>query len=418
MANKNYITYYGEYSLVNWIKMILNQEISLPNYQRFFVWDEKMAVSLLKNLQKGLFVPPIILASYSGDKTNKSTVYVLDGQQRLSSILLFYLGYWPIVSNETEEEDFINDESTNDAGVIINEDSSEKTSAQDWSFKEIQDIYQELGSIDALKESLGKNKRYIKIDESLKKITDYQEINNKEGFKNSFVGFSFIKGINTNNNDEKKLFSEIFRTINTSSIPLTAVESRAALYWLRPDCKDFFMPDFVSKIKVNNFKFDWVRCLSYASEANKLYSKSKSDYCKVAVGYGNRIKPYEKYIELFVRSIVDDIDTAESLFTPYESDYSHRVQKVAKFYDEFLKKLKFSSLIDVDCYFFGLVFWIIFQNKELNLPNEETIRTFHYRMQKIIAPKKEELAKMKASNKVTQIRNRLKESINVYKGFI
>lgn len=38
MENK---IYYGEYTLKHWIKLILNGNIILPEYQRHFVWRER-----------------------------------------------------------------------------------------------------------------------------------------------------------------------------------------------------------------------------------------------------------------------------------------------------------------------------------------------------------------------------------------
>lgn len=38
MENK---VYYGEYSLKHWIDLILSKNIELPEYQRYFVWEEK-----------------------------------------------------------------------------------------------------------------------------------------------------------------------------------------------------------------------------------------------------------------------------------------------------------------------------------------------------------------------------------------
>ena len=33
--------YYGEYSLKHWIDLILSKNLVLPDYQRYFVWNEK-----------------------------------------------------------------------------------------------------------------------------------------------------------------------------------------------------------------------------------------------------------------------------------------------------------------------------------------------------------------------------------------
>ncbi|MFC2345992.1 hypothetical protein [Campylobacter sp.] len=45
MENK---VYYGEYSLKHWIDLILKQDIKLPPYQRYFVWEDTQTKTLIK----------------------------------------------------------------------------------------------------------------------------------------------------------------------------------------------------------------------------------------------------------------------------------------------------------------------------------------------------------------------------------
>ena len=81
--------YYGEYSLKHLINLLLRRNIVLPDYQRSFVWDEKDIKRLIKSLGEGQFVQPITIANYSCE--NRDLNLLLDGQQRLTSILLSYL---------------------------------------------------------------------------------------------------------------------------------------------------------------------------------------------------------------------------------------------------------------------------------------------------------------------------------------
>lgn len=90
MENK---VYYGEYTLKHWINMMLTGNIVLPDYQRHFVWREKDVKRLLQSLTDGQFVQPVTIALYY-DGTIKQNL-ILDGQQRLTSLLLAYLGYFP-----------------------------------------------------------------------------------------------------------------------------------------------------------------------------------------------------------------------------------------------------------------------------------------------------------------------------------
>ena len=78
--------YYGEYTLIHWIELILKKNIRLPRYQRYFVWNRKKISNLIDALKNDQFVPPITIGVFKvGDETIN---YILDGQQRLTSILL------------------------------------------------------------------------------------------------------------------------------------------------------------------------------------------------------------------------------------------------------------------------------------------------------------------------------------------
>lgn len=92
-----YTVYHGEYTLNHWIKLLLNKEIELPNYQRSFVWAEENTKSLIKSFQEEMFVPPVIIGAYQYEGIWHN--YILDGQQRLTSILLCYLNIFPKKDN-------------------------------------------------------------------------------------------------------------------------------------------------------------------------------------------------------------------------------------------------------------------------------------------------------------------------------
>lgn len=72
---------------------MLTGNIVLPEYQRRFVWQERDVKRLIQSLKEGQFVQPVTIALYN-DGTKKMNL-ILDGQQRLTSLLLAYLGYFP-----------------------------------------------------------------------------------------------------------------------------------------------------------------------------------------------------------------------------------------------------------------------------------------------------------------------------------
>ena len=61
---KTPMVFYGEYSLRHWIRLILNGNIQLPEYQRKFVWRESDAFDLLNSICNHQFVPPITIGAY------------------------------------------------------------------------------------------------------------------------------------------------------------------------------------------------------------------------------------------------------------------------------------------------------------------------------------------------------------------
>lgn len=61
--------YYGEYSLMHWIELILKKNLILPEYQRLFVWDEKKVKTLVETFKKKQFIPPVTIGAYRVGQT-------------------------------------------------------------------------------------------------------------------------------------------------------------------------------------------------------------------------------------------------------------------------------------------------------------------------------------------------------------
>lgn len=87
--------YYGEYSLKHWIEMLLKKKITLPEYQRSYVWDEKAVKRFIKSLEDKQFIPPVTIAHYKIENDDNETNLILDGQQRLTSLLLAAIDSFP-----------------------------------------------------------------------------------------------------------------------------------------------------------------------------------------------------------------------------------------------------------------------------------------------------------------------------------
>jgi uncharacterized protein with ParB-like and HNH nuclease domain len=102
--------YYGEYNLAHWIKLMLSSNIVLPEYQRLFVWKEADVINFINQVKDDQFVPTLTIGHYV-ENDGKQLNWILDGQQRLSSLLLAYLGLYPDqnVFKAKIEEQYAND---------------------------------------------------------------------------------------------------------------------------------------------------------------------------------------------------------------------------------------------------------------------------------------------------------------------
>lgn len=354
-----YDIYYGEYTLDSWIKMILSREIELPPYQRDFVWSEEKVVQLLNSLKKGDFVPPITVGTYIDDK-GVPHHYVLDGQQRLSAILLGKLGIFPqgkkffetgrILANNNDDE---SDDDSEEIGY---------NNVRAWKFSFVH--FGEKGVINAKQD----NENYKKLEniENLELTDDF--------WKDNCIGFSYIKpGVELSGEKQKRYFSTLFRNINTTAVSLSDMESRASLYWLDENWKNFFQPQgMLSSIEIKNGFLDFARIAAVLAQYKKEGS-SKG----LAQGYSRRSrystgKDFETYIEDFIYETVGEKESKifknlNELYPKKGEDFLPLLKKTDDYYKSIGFPEKYDSIIYSDLVLFGLVYFILFERKELDL---------------------------------------------------
>lgn len=349
MKNK---IYYGEYSLEHWIKLIFKKDIVLPEYQRYFVWDERKMKNLLVSIKNEQFVPPITIGNYREIDSGENINLILDGQQRLTSIFLSFLQIFPDKESYkkrlsrsdifADENDFDNSGENDHIDNII-----------EWKFSSLL-MY-------------GKNKKQIINNlprEYYKDISkELENLNlDNEFFQNNYLGFCYLVPAGNENNEQQKYYSSVFRNINIQGMALLDQESRAALYYLEKNLKEFFDPTFLQNIKVNNSKLDFVRYLSLISE----YLYVNKDTNGVAVGSSRTM---EKYYEDYIYQMIgnDDQDAKHKFIKiPSEfkqGDYNKQLSNLKQMVEEFGLKGNFESIIDIDLYMFGLVYNVVFLNR-------------------------------------------------------
>jgi uncharacterized protein with ParB-like and HNH nuclease domain len=84
------LTYPADYTLEVLISKLHANEIETPPFQRGYVWKPAKAERLIESFLLNLPVPPVYL--YTEQETKK--LLVIDGQQRLKSILYFFDGFF------------------------------------------------------------------------------------------------------------------------------------------------------------------------------------------------------------------------------------------------------------------------------------------------------------------------------------
>lgn len=386
--------YYGQYSLKHWLDLILKKNILLPEYQRFFVWNENKVQTLIDTFKKKQFVPPITIGAFKNeDDANQNLI--LDGQQRLTSILLAYLGLYP---------DPVTFKNTLERMASENDDDDDYDEEQfdnilEWNFNTLTDK--------------GRNKQDI-----LEKIIkgNYKPMNfdvDEDFLKKTFLGFSYLVPHTQDQQEQQKYYSSVFRNINVQGQILLPQESRASLYYLNKDLLQFFTPEFSKEFTMRNSsnvtKADFVRFLSLLSQFAK-----DGNSGRIARGYKPRM---EKFYEEYIYSVVGE--NTSLLFKDFLSifpggDYKPRFERLEQTINVLEIPKQFTSIIDLDVYLFGLIFTIVFENKTIPLTKNQDLLD---KLEAQVLEFKENDAHKRAPSSLKYLKARMDSSIDIYNGY-
>lgn len=405
--------YYGEYSLKHWIDLMLSGNIVLPEYQREFVWKTRDIKRLIKSLKSGQFIMPVTIAQYAPNGEEPRNL-LLDGQQRLSSILLAWLGYEPDKSKFEESDGFASED---DSAKEENHDEQNSHKAIAWRFQEVvkfkkrkkEDIIQEIE----------KDGRYDKLTDI--ELTD-------DILDNTFLGFSYIVPDSKEKDDIQNNFSQLFRNINYFGKKLSSLESRKSLYYMNAELKNFFegkttnnegcfgnikiMEDTVAK------PIDVVRYLAILSQQHS------GDTPLVGYpAYSSRESFYADYVSYILGMEQEDRVDKFNKFN-FKDTFPDNCWRTR--YDNLLVALTtlrpnmqlndknaFVSWIDADYWLFGLIYWIVFKGENLN---DEILEQLCNTIKNTIQKKKSEYSK--TPNQLGHTRERVKESIDIYENHV
>lgn len=397
MANKNNKVYYGEYSLDRWIKLVLTKKIVLPPYQRYFVWTEKQTARLLKSIEKYQYLPAVTVGACEDATSHKKINMLLDGQQRLTSVLLACLGKFPNVRKPDNRLKYVDEvEGADDDGMddILSE----------WTFTKIQ----EMGS--SKSEVIEKiNSNYAdKYKELVIKHKDGTILVLDETFlKTHYIPFVYIvPDANAGADEKNRYFTNVFHSINREGTKLTPQESRAALYYQGGDNRTKLEPTFCKAITVKDLPMDFVRYLALLSN----YEKGGQKPYNMAKGY-SVIRSREGLYEDFVYAFSEK-DFSDSLFSLDLAHYGDNLAYLQNAINDLpgLKDRKCNSIIEMDYFFSGLIYHIIIKGKRYDMAKWLTVCSKLSHKYATVGDDHK-----KAPSQLKFLRERFKYSIDCYK---
>lgn len=390
-------TFYGEYTLLHWIELILQKNITLPAYQRSFVWEKNQVEKFIKNIKEGIFVPPVIIGSLEQNGNHENII--LDGQQRLTSILLGYLGIFP----KPEAFHIMDDPLYN---AVDDEEGELGGEVIPWTFS--------LLTSDSRNKSKADILSYIDL-------TKYETLSLDSHLDDAFLnqnylGFSYIVPSGASEKKQQRFYSMVFHDINLQGIALQGQESRRSLYYLNNDLIPFFEPALSGSLKISQNgkirRYDYVRTLAFLSE----YAHDVN--AKIAKGCRSQER-LEIYYEDFINSVVTDEDNSKfgkfsSLIgLPNVEARTARLQSTLEALG-FNNKV-FSTIIEADTTLLGLIYQILFNDKTLDdtkyddLKNELDRKAEQFR---------DNEGHRKSPNGISYLRQRITESINIYARYL
>lgn len=391
--------FYGEYTLRHWMDLILKGNILLPDYQRHFVWTKESVEKFLVQLKTGLFVPPVILGSFKKLETNDNII--LDGQQRLTSVLLGYLGIYPKFDEFKEAiAPLYRDGAEDDL-----DEGGEEIIA--WTYKEI---------LDKKKILLERDKILSNIDlAKYEALPETSKLSEAELSK-IYLGFSYIVPSTTDTIEQQCFYSTVFRNINQQGVGLSGQESRKALYYLDSDIVPLFDAKCYERTKViqdnKPMGYDFVRCLAFLSQ----YKKQNTEAHIAVKCY--RQEQLEQLYEDYINAVVEDRDSARfgkfSLLIGKEN-ISQRMQNLTRYVEALGYAKQYTTIIEADLYNFGLIYYVVvcgYTLKEDQYNELKNAITAKYDVIKAVD------AHRRSPGKVTYLRTRIKESISVYKDYV
>lgn len=390
-VKKQNVVYYGEYSLDFWIKMMLSGKISLPPYQRYFVWTEQQSEQLMDAFNDDRFVPPVTIAEFEEDGHKKN--YIIDGQQRLTSVLLSYLG----MALAPEQFSGADERFANENDDVSDD---EEFNVKEWKY-------------DLLFQNCERDRESIRTKHIGHGYKAIEGGFNEDFFRTKFLGFCYL--IPMGEVSRERYYAKIFKELNMAGTRLTERESREALYYLNSSLKDFLDPDFARMITIQKvtgnavYRMDFVRYLSFIAN----YIAVGENAMKVAASYSKT--RMSMYYEDYICSVAnDEADVKFGKFSKLFPNqcYKARLTELKKCSEMLLQNKQFTSIIELDMFCFGMIYWVLYKGATLD---ESRVQNVSMAIETLINQFKNDERHKKSPAALKFVRKRIAASITKWK---
>ena len=233
-----------------------------------------------------------------------------------------------------------------------------------------------------------------------------------EFYKSHFLGFSFIVPEDSGAAQDK-YFSTLFRNINVHGSRLHPLESRRSLYFMDKKYTNWFEPDFCQKILYGPKEGTGSACLDFTRAISVLTQYCRcDDIQKVAKGYAGKMEDYYKEYILSVvnKNGSDRFGAFDELFKGEE--FGDALSVLMKNLEVLGLNRKYISIIDLDVYIFGVIYYTIFKKKQLRRNFRQSI--FNQRAEALISNFKNVQDHRQQPGRLVNLRRRIEASIQLY----
>ena len=125
----------------------------------------------------------------------------------------------------------------------------------------------------------------------------------------------------------------------------------------------------------------------------------------------------EDYYETYIYSVVGEKDSPIfGKFTDIfaDKDYKFQLDVLNRYIDELGYRKRYQSIIDLDIYFFGLIYFVVFEKKTLDLTRKDV---FIDKLEKAIRIVKNDYYHTKSPACLKYLHERISKSITIYRTY-